>query len=38
MGLSDADIRFLYGTAFGGLNALFGVPLDGWRTIGTASG
>lgn len=35
LGLSDADLGFLYGTAFGVFYALFGIPLgklaDGWN-------
>jgi sugar phosphate permease len=39
LGLKDqADIGFLYGTAFGVFYALFGIPSAGWRTAGTASG
>ena len=38
LGLKDQDLGFLYGTAFGVFYALFGIPLGGWRTIGTACG
>ncbi|HZF45095.1 MAG TPA: MFS transporter, partial [Sphingomonadaceae bacterium] len=37
LGLSDADLGFLYGTAFAIFYALFGVPLgrlaDGWHRV-----
>jgi MFS family permease len=37
LGLSDADIGFLYGTAFGVFYALFGIPLgrlaDSWNRV-----
>ena len=37
LGLSDADMGFLYGTAFGVFYALFGIPLgrlaDSWNRV-----
>jgi sugar phosphate permease len=35
--LDDAQIGFLYGTAFAVFYSLFGSRSDGWRTAGTAA-
>ena len=36
LALTDAELGFLYGTAFAIFYALFGIPWGGWPTAGAA--